>query len=119
MFLHIGKSVTLMTSSTTPLRRSQLTTCVPRFSTGAIEQAITGHPSIAEACCIGIPDSLKGHLPFAFATLSTADHPASAIPDSQLFAEVQKLVRDQIGAIASLGGMLTYLRYFALSCSGR
>lgn len=55
---------------------------------------------------MGIPDELKGHLPFAFVTLSTAEHPASAIPSDELFAEVQKLVRTQIGAIASLGGMI-------------
>ncbi|PMD27361.1 acetyl-CoA synthetase-like protein [Hyaloscypha hepaticicola] len=77
-----------------------------RFSTGSIEQAISSHPTIAECCVVGIPDALKGHLPFAFVTLSTADHPTSAIPSDQLFAEVQKLVRTQIGAIASLGGMI-------------
>lgn len=77
-----------------------------RFSTGAIEQAISSHPSIAECCVIGIPDSLKGHLPFAFATLSTADHPTTAVPDEKLFKEVQSLIREQIGAIAALGGMI-------------
>lgn len=55
---------------------------------------------------MGIPDALKGHLPFAFVTLSTAYHPTSAIPSDQLFSEIQKLVRTQIGAIASLGGMI-------------
>lgn len=49
---------------------------------------------------------LKGHLPFAFVTLSTATHPVSAIPSADLFNEVQALVRNQIGAIASLGGMI-------------
>ncbi|KAF2853701.1 acyl-CoA synthetase/AMP-acid ligase-like protein [Plenodomus tracheiphilus IPT5] len=77
-----------------------------RFSTGAIEQAITTHPSIAEAAVVGIPDALKGHLPFAFVTLSTPDHPESAVADDKLMAEVQKLVREQIGAIASLGGII-------------
>lgn len=55
---------------------------------------------------MGIPDALKGHLPFAFATLSAADHPESAVPDERLFREVQGSVREQIGAIASLGGMI-------------
>jgi len=55
---------------------------------------------------VGIPDALKGHLPFAFVTLSIADHPPSAVPSDQLFHEVQKLVRSHIGAIASLGGMI-------------
>ncbi|KAH7081785.1 hypothetical protein BKA63DRAFT_504611 [Paraphoma chrysanthemicola] len=77
-----------------------------RFSTGAIEQAITTHHSVAEAAVVGIPDALKGHLPFAFITLSTHDHPDDALPDGRLAKEVQKLVREQIGAIASLGGMI-------------
>lgn len=77
-----------------------------RFSTGSIEQAISSHPTIAECCVVGIPDALKGHLPFAFVTLSTPDHPSSAIPSDAFFSEVQKLVRTQIGAIASLGGMI-------------
>ncbi|KAF1984342.1 acyl-CoA synthetase/AMP-acid ligase-like protein [Aulographum hederae CBS 113979] len=84
-----------------------------RFSTGkfdsplrAIEQAITSHHDVAEACVVGIPDDLKGHLPFAFVTLSTPDHPEAAVPDDKLFKEVQQAVRSQIGAIASLGGMI-------------
>ncbi|RMZ73005.1 AMP-binding enzyme [Pyrenophora seminiperda CCB06] len=77
-----------------------------RFSTGAIEQAITTHPSIAEAAVVGIPDALKGHLPFAFVTLSTHDHPECALPAEELVFEVQRLVREQIGAIASLGGII-------------
>lgn len=77
-----------------------------RFSTGSIEQAISSHPTIAECCVVGIPDSLKGHLPFAFVTLSTAEHPSSPIPSPQLLKEVQSSIRDQIGAIAALGGMI-------------
>ena len=73
---------------------------------GAIEQAITTHHSIAEAAVVGIPDALKGHLPFAFITLSTSSHPSPAVPDDALLKEVQKLVREQIGAIASLGGII-------------
>lgn len=55
---------------------------------------------------VGIPDQLKGHLPFAFITLSTHQHPDAAIPEDRLANEVQQLVRDQIGAIARLGGMI-------------
>jgi len=55
---------------------------------------------------VGIPDQLKGHLPFAFITLSTHHHPHPAVPDDALFGDVQRLVREQIGAIASLGGMI-------------
>lgn len=77
-----------------------------RFSTGAIEQAVTSHPDIAEAAVVGIPDQLKGHLPFAFITLSTHHHPHPAVPEDKLSQEVQRLVREQIGAIASLGGII-------------
>ncbi|KAI9663313.1 MAG: hypothetical protein M1831_002597 [Alyxoria varia] len=77
-----------------------------RFSTGGIEQAITSHSEIAEACVVGIPDALKGSMPFAFVTLSTPNHPSVAVPTQRLFDEVQSQVRDQIGPIASLGGLV-------------
>ncbi|KAI2639962.1 AMP-binding enzyme [Xylaria nigripes] len=77
-----------------------------RLSTGSIEQAITSHPSIAEAIVVGIPDALKGQLPFAFITLATPDHPTSAIPDGRLHDEIQQRIRKQIGGIAILGGII-------------
>ncbi|KAI0386644.1 AMP-binding enzyme [Hypomontagnella monticulosa] len=77
-----------------------------RLSTGSIEQAITSHPLVAEASVVGIPDSLKGQLPFAFITLSVPDHPTSAVPDKQLSMEIQSQVRKQIGGIATLGGII-------------
>lgn len=61
---------------------------------------------VAEACVVGIPDSLKGQLPFAFITLSTADHPSSAVPDAKIASEIQSLVRKQVGPIAALGGIV-------------
>ncbi|KAJ9156245.1 hypothetical protein NKR23_g1323 [Pleurostoma richardsiae] len=72
-----------------------------RLSTGTLEQAITSHPQVTEACVVGIPDALKGQMPFAFVGTSSDD-----VPDDQLFREVQQLVRSQVGAIASLGGMI-------------
>ncbi len=72
-----------------------------RLSTGALEQAVTSHPRVAEACVVGIPDALKGQMPFAFVTAAESD-----VPDAQLFAEIQALVRAQVGGIASLGGMI-------------
>ncbi|KAK8242351.1 hypothetical protein IWZ00DRAFT_525188 [Phyllosticta capitalensis] len=78
-----------------------------RFSTGAIEQAITSHPEVAEACVVGVPDALKGHLPFAFVAVQKhVDSTVPAVPDSRLLSEVQAAVREQIGSIASLGGMV-------------
>jgi propionyl-CoA synthetase len=61
---------------------------------------------VAEASIVGIPDAIKGQLPFAFITLSIANHPTSAIPDEKLASEIQALVRTQVGAIASLGGII-------------
>ncbi|OAX80289.1 hypothetical protein ACJ72_05384 [Emergomyces africanus] len=81
-----------------------------RFSSGAIEQAILSHPDIAEASVVGMPDPLKGHLPFAFVQLrkNSSSSPSSipAMPPPALFTAVNNLVREQIGAIASLGGMI-------------
>lgn len=73
---------------------------------GSIEQAILSHPSIGEASVVGIPDPLKGHLPFAFVHLKSSEGGLSAVPSKELFNEVNSLVREQIGAIASLGGMI-------------
>lgn len=75
-----------------------------RFSTGAIEQAILGHPDVSEAAVVGVPDALKGHLPFAFVHLSGRDGPAR--PDPAFFHRINALVREQIGPIASLGGVI-------------
>ncbi|KAI4196118.1 MAG: hypothetical protein LQ350_006754 [Teloschistes chrysophthalmus] len=76
-----------------------------RFSTGSIEQAISSHPSVAECCVVGIPDSTKGHLPFAFITLSSPPTSRTTNPN-KLLTEIQTLIRTQIGAIASLGGLI-------------
>ncbi|KAK7709418.1 hypothetical protein SLS64_006331 [Diaporthe eres] len=73
-----------------------------RLSTGTLEQAITSHPQVTETCCVGIPDSMKGQLPFAFVLSSSS----STLDDAQLLSEIQKLVRTQVGPIASLGGMI-------------
>lgn len=71
--------------------------------TGAIEQAICSHPSVAEACVVGMPDALKGQLPFAFVTLGGN---ASDKVRATLFGVIQQLIRDQIGPIATLGGLI-------------
>ncbi|RDL31042.1 uncharacterized protein BP5553_09831 [Venustampulla echinocandica] len=77
-----------------------------RLSSGAIEQAISSHPLVAESCVVSIPDELKSQLPFAFITLSVPNHPVSAIPDASVTKEIQSLVRSQVGAFASLGGIV-------------
>lgn len=67
---------------------------------------------MGEASVVGIPDALKGHLPFAFIQLrpgrvsSASDSEIPAVPSAELFNSINRLVREQIGAIASLGGMI-------------
>lgn len=51
---------------------------------------------------VGIPDALKGQLPFAFVQTS----PNCPGDDARVFAEIQTLVRAQVGPIATLGGMI-------------
>ncbi|KAH6697610.1 AMP-binding enzyme [Plectosphaerella plurivora] len=77
-----------------------------RLSSSSIEQAITSHPLVAEGCVVAVPDALKGQLPLAFVTLSSHPHPPSAVPDAILEKEIQDLVRSQVGAIATLGGVI-------------
>ncbi|KAK3370289.1 hypothetical protein B0H63DRAFT_313465 [Podospora didyma] len=72
-----------------------------RLSTGTLEQAITSHPLVTEACVVGIPDALKGQLPFAFVSTSSDN-----VSDEKLLQEIQTLVRSQVGAIATLGGII-------------
>ena len=70
-----------------------------RLSTGAIEQAIGTHPSVTEVAVVGLPDEMKGHVPFAF--LAIADPPADLLKD------LNGRLRQHIGPIASLGGFIS------------
>ncbi|KAF2155068.1 acetyl-CoA synthetase-like protein [Myriangium duriaei CBS 260.36] len=74
-----------------------------RLSTGAIEQAISSHAQITEACVVPIPDSLKGHMPFAFAASSSA---TDSLSPPGLLDELNQSIRKQIGPIATLGGII-------------
>lgn len=73
---------------------------------GAIEEAISSHPLVAESCVVSIPDEMKGHLPFVFMTLSVVDHPASAVPSEEIANEIRLLVRKRVGTFAALGGIV-------------
>ena len=66
-----------------------------RLGTREIEEAIAGHPGVAEAAVIGMHDELKGQVPVVFATMKQApqDHAAAA-------AELQAIVVRQLGAVA-------------------
>lgn len=69
-----------------------------RLTTGAIEAVLISHPAVAECAVIGVADELKGQIPRGLVVLTSgqgADH-------DQISAELVALVRNEIGAVASL-----------------
>ncbi len=68
-----------------------------RLSTGALEEAIAGHPDVAECAVVGVADELKGQLPVGFICLNAG---AEANADG-VVPECIKLVRDKIGPVAA------------------
>jgi propionyl-CoA synthetase len=67
-----------------------------RLSTGSMEEVLATHPDVAECAVIGIPDDLRGEVPFGFVVLKAgADRAAGEVT-----SELVQLVRDQIGAVA-------------------
>ena len=68
-----------------------------RLSTGGMEEVITSHADIAECAVVGAADQLKGQLPVGFYVINDGvDKTAEALE-----AELIKLVRSQIGAVAA------------------
>ena len=69
-----------------------------RLSTAEMEEIVSSHHSVAECAVIGIHDDLKGQTPLALVVTKLGDE----IEHFQLEQEIIKLVRQQIGAVASL-----------------
>jgi propionyl-CoA synthetase len=69
-----------------------------RLSTAEMEEIVSSHHSVAECAVIGINDDLKGQVPLALIVTKSGED----IEHFQLQHEVVHLVRDQIGAVASL-----------------
>ncbi|MCI4317100.1 MAG: AMP-binding protein, partial [Thermoplasmata archaeon] len=66
-----------------------------RLGTIELENALIGHPSVAESAVVGVPDEVKGEVPFAVVVLRPG-----ATPGPELEAELRALVRSAIGGIA-------------------
>jgi len=67
------------------------------LSTGSMEEAIAGHPDVAECAVFGVRDPLKTQLPVGLVVLKSGvarDH-------SQIVAELIAVVRDQVGPVAN------------------
>ncbi|MGP3773262.1 propionyl-CoA synthetase [Streptomyces sp. SDT5-1] len=69
-----------------------------RLSTGGMEEVLASHPDVAECAVIGVADSLKGQVPRGFVVLKSGVDSDPAVVE----AELVQLVRDRIGAVASL-----------------
>ncbi|CAA0132249.1 Acetyl-coenzyme A synthetase [Mycolicibacterium vanbaalenii] len=67
-----------------------------RLSTGAIEEVLATHPSVAECAVIGIADEIKGQAPRGLVVVK------AGAPTEGLAEELVQLVRAEIGAVASL-----------------
>ena len=71
-----------------------------RLGTREIEEAIQGHPGIAEVAVVGVADQLKGQIPMAFAVVKDAGSISSLEKRIELEKAVFKQVDDSLGAIA-------------------
>ncbi|MHC5259297.1 propionyl-CoA synthetase [Streptomyces sp. UC4497] len=69
-----------------------------RLSTGGMEEVLASHPDVAECAVIGVADSLKGQVPRGLVVLKAGVASDPAVVE----AELVQLVRDRIGAVASL-----------------
>ena len=72
-----------------------------RLSTGSLEEALAGHPSVAECAVIGVHDALKGQVPRALVVLKAGiDLDDDGL--EQLRAELVARVRSEVGPVAAL-----------------
>ncbi|GKX60702.1 acetate--CoA ligase [Leminorella grimontii] len=67
-----------------------------RLGTAEIESALVSHPKIAEAAVVGIAHYIKGQAIYAYITLNHGEQPSD-----ELYDEVIKWVRKEIGPIAT------------------
>ncbi|MGH1486000.1 MAG: propionyl-CoA synthetase [Cellvibrionaceae bacterium] len=68
-----------------------------RLSTGAIEEVLASHTSVAESAVFGVADALKGELPLGLVVLKAAE----TIEEETLRKELIALVRERIGPVAA------------------
>ncbi|MET4580284.1 propionyl-CoA synthetase [Ottowia thiooxydans] len=71
-----------------------------RLGTREIEEAISGHPNIAEVAVVGVADNLKGQVAMAFAVLKDASQMDDHAAMLKLEGEVMKVVDASLGAVA-------------------
>ena len=67
------------------------------LSTGAMEQALAGHPDVAECAVFGVKDELKTQLPVGLVVLKAGVRRDNAT----IVEELVQVVREQVGPVAS------------------
>lgn len=77
-----------------------------RLSTAEMEEIVASHNSVAECAVVGANDDLKGQIPLAFVVIKAGINQEHF----QLEQEIVKLVREQIGAVASLRNVVLVQR---------
>lgn len=77
-----------------------------RLSTAEMEEIVSSHDAVAECAVIGINDELKGQIPLALVVVKSGE----TIENFQIQYEIVQLVRDKIGAVASLRDVVVVQR---------
>ena len=67
-----------------------------RLSTSVFEDILAAHPDVAECAVIGLPDAVKGEVPFGFVVTRSPEADAGAIE-----AALIKLIRTEFGPVAA------------------
>ena len=68
-----------------------------RLSTGQMEEVLAAHPDVAECAVVGVADELKGQAPLGLLVLNAGVERE----DGAIEREAVRLVREQIGPVAS------------------
>ncbi len=77
-----------------------------RLSTGAIEEVLSEHQSVAECAVIGMKDQLKGQLPIGLIALK-----AGVTKENEIISkECIKMVRDKVGPVAAFKTVIVVKR---------
>jgi acetyl-CoA synthetase len=70
-----------------------------RLSTAALEEVVAMHPAVAECAVVGMEDDLKGQVPLAIIVPKIGEEEYESY---KLETEIIQMVRDSVGAVASL-----------------
>jgi len=62
-----------------------------RLGTAEVESALVDYPSVTEAAVVGIPDEIKGQVPFAYVSLAADVEPSDDLKD-KLMKHVSKII---------------------------